>query len=252
MDDVKYIGMDVHSTTTTIAVRDSRGRVVMEATVATQAAVLSDFLRGLRGRLWLTFEEGTGAAWLSEVLTPQVEKLIVCNPRRNASLKQGNKSDPLDARQLAHLLQANLLRPVYHDAAAQHTLRELARAYTTCVGDSTRLMNRIKACYRARGMVCSGSQVYRPRFRQSWLERLTDPGARQRVELLYAQLDLLQGLRKRARRALLVESRRSPAYALLRTVPGVGPVRGALLVALLATPFRFAPNGNCGCMPAWV
>src|SRR5437764_14005903 len=107
MDDLKYIGMDVHSATTTIAVQDSRGRLVMEATVATQAAALSDFLRGLRGRLWLTFEEGNWAAWLTQVLTPQVEKLIVFNPRRNASLKQGNKSDPLDARELAHLLQAN-------------------------------------------------------------------------------------------------------------------------------------------------
>ena len=94
MDDLKYIGMDVHSATTTIAVQDSRGRLVMEATVATQAAALSDFLRGLRGRLWLTFEEGNWAAWLTQVLTPQVEKLIVCNPRRNASLKQGSKERP--------------------------------------------------------------------------------------------------------------------------------------------------------------
>src|SRR5437763_111487 len=128
MDDLKYIGMDVHSATTTIAVQDSRGRLVMEATVATQAAALSDFLRGLRGRLWLTFEEGNWAAWLTQVLTPQVEKLIVCNPRRNASLKQGNKSDPLDARELAHLLQANLLKPVYHEADGAPTLQELARA----------------------------------------------------------------------------------------------------------------------------
>src|SRR5216110_2905190 len=239
MDDLKYIGMDVHSATTTIAVQDSRGRLVMEATVATQAAALSDFLRGLRGRQWLTFEEGNWAAWLNQVLTPQVEKLIVCNPRRNASLKQGNKSDPLDARELAHLLQANLLKPVYHEADGAPTLQELARAYTTCVSDTTRVMNRIKARYRARGILCSGSRVYRPRFRQAWFEQLTDPGARQRVELLYAQLDLLQELRKRARQALRTEARRDPAYALLRTVPGIGPVRAALLLALLRTPFRF-------------
>ena len=239
MDELKYIGMDVHSATTSIAVRDGQGRLVMEATVATEAAALSDFLRGLRGRLWLTFEEGNWAAWLTQVLTPQVEKLIVCNPRRNASLKQGSKSDPLDARQLAHLLQANLLRPVYHQAAGPQTLQELARAYTTCVGDSTRVMNRIKARYRARGILCSGSRVYRPRFRQPWFEQLTDPGARQRVELLYTQLDFLQELRKKARRALLTEARRDPACSLLRTVPGVGPVRAALLLALLSTPFRF-------------
>src|SRR5205814_3917210 len=132
MDDLKYIGMDVHSATTTIAVQDSRGRLVMEATVATQAAALSDFLRGLRGRLWLTFEEGNWAAWLTQVLTPQVEKLIVCNPRRNASLKQGNKSDPLDARELAHLLQANLLKPVYHERSEEHTSELQSLRHLVC------------------------------------------------------------------------------------------------------------------------
>src|SRR6266704_514018 len=206
----------------------------------TTRSYVSPFLRRTCTAGWsLTFEEGNWAAWLTQVLTPQVEKLIVCNPRRNASLKQGNKSDPLDARQLAHLLQANLLRPVYHPAAGPQTLQELARAYTTCVGDTTRVMNRIKARYRARGILCSGSRVYRPRFRQPWFEQLTDPGARQRVELLYLQLDLLQELRKKARRALLTEARRYPACSLLRTVPGVGPVRSALLLALISTPFRF-------------
>ena len=41
-------------------------------------------------------------------------KLVVCNPRKNALLKQGNKSDKIDARQLADRLRLNDLKSVYH------------------------------------------------------------------------------------------------------------------------------------------
>ena len=52
----------------------------------------------------MTFEEGTWAAWLYDLLKPHVDKLVVCNPRKNALLKDGNKSDRIDARKLAELL----------------------------------------------------------------------------------------------------------------------------------------------------
>jgi hypothetical protein len=37
---------------------------------------------------------------------------VVCNPRQNALLKAGNKSDSIDARKLSELLRAGLLSPV--------------------------------------------------------------------------------------------------------------------------------------------
>jgi transposase len=49
----------------------------------------------------VTFEEGTSAAWLYDLLVPHVAKAVVCNPRKNALLKSGNKNDRTDARKLA-------------------------------------------------------------------------------------------------------------------------------------------------------
>jgi DNA polymerase III sliding clamp (beta) subunit (PCNA family) len=43
--------------------------------------------------LFLTFEEGTWSAWLYDLLTPYVTKIVVCDPRRNALLKEGNAND---------------------------------------------------------------------------------------------------------------------------------------------------------------
>ena len=239
MNDVKYIGMDVHQSTTSIVVMSAKGRRLAAAVVRTQAQDLLAFVQGLRGTLHVTFEEGTYAAWLYDLLAPRVARVVVCDPRYNALLKTGPKSDPVDAGKLAELLRLNALRPVYHGQNSLENLKELARCYLALVQDSTRVMNRIKALYRSRGMACEGKEVYSPRYRATWIGYLEKAGVQQRAELLYTELHLLRGLRRQAKRALLAESRKHAASRTLRGVPGLGGVRIALLLALVQTPFRF-------------
>jgi hypothetical protein len=59
MNDTKFIGLDVHRTSTSAAVLDQDGKLVMQSVFATHAAALLSFIRGLRGTLRITFEEGT-------------------------------------------------------------------------------------------------------------------------------------------------------------------------------------------------
>jgi len=239
MNDIKYIGMDVHKTSTSIVVLNTSGRVVTSAVVETQAQALVAFIQGQRGTLHLTFEEGTYAAWLYDLLAPHVSRLVVCDPRHNALLQAGCKNDPIDAHKLADLLRLNALRPVYHGQNSLYTLKELSRSYLVLVQDSTRVMNRIKALYRSRGIPCRGTQVYSPGHRASWIDQLKEAGVHQRAELLYRHLDGLGVLRREAKQALLTESRKHSMSRILRPVPGLGPVRIAVLLAMVQTPFRF-------------
>jgi hypothetical protein len=92
MDSTKYIGMDVHKETISIAVLDSSGKLVVECIIETKASTILQFVQGLRGDLHVTLEEGTWAAWLYDLLRPYVTEVLVCDPRKNALLKAGNKS----------------------------------------------------------------------------------------------------------------------------------------------------------------
>jgi len=149
MNSEKYIGMDVHQATISVAVLDSSGKLIMECILETKAATILEFIAGLRGTLSVTFEEGTSAAWLHDLLKPHVSHLVVCDPRRNALLKDGSKSDRIDARKLAELLHAHKLHAVYHGEHGVRTLKELGRSYRTITKDLTRVMSRIKACIAA-------------------------------------------------------------------------------------------------------
>ena len=239
MSQEKYIGMDVHQATISVAVMDASGKLIMECLLETKAATIVEFIQGLHGTLSLTFEEGTSAAWLHDLLKPHVNRLVVCDPRKAALLKDGNKSDRIDARKLAEMLRTNQLKPVYHGEHGIRTLKELGRSYLTITKDVTRSMNRIKALYRSWAIPCAGTSVYAPRHRAEWLAKIEQPGVRVRAERLYQQLDSLQPVRLQARCELLRESHQHAAVQLLRQIPSIGPIRSALLVALLQTPHRF-------------
>ena len=66
--EVKYIGMDVHKEAIAIAVMNEAGKVVMESIIETK---------------------------LYDLLKPHVAEVVVCDPRKNALLKEGNKSDKI-------------------------------------------------------------------------------------------------------------------------------------------------------------
>ena len=239
MNDAKYIGMDVHQATISVAVRDSSGNLVIEAILETKAETILQFIHGLRGSLYVTLEEGTWAAWLHDLLQPHVSRVLVCDPRKNALLKVGNKSDRIDARKLSELLYLNKLSPVYHGEPGIRTLKELARSYIAMTRDLTRVMSRLKAIYRSWAIPCAGKQVYAPRYRAEWLAKIAEVGVRHRAELYYQQFDALAALRQQVRRELLAEARKHPAMRLLRQIPSIGPIRAALLIALMQTPNRF-------------
>ena len=238
MSDDKYIAFDVHQVTTVISVLNAAGREVKTAIFPTQAQPLIAFLEGLRGTLHLTLEEGTYAAWLYDLLQGRVAKSLVCDPRHNALLKEGNKTDAGDARKLAELLRAGMLRAVYHGSRSLRGLHELAHAYEALREDTTRVMNRIKAFYRSRGIDCAGRGVYRQGQRAAAEAPAggSEPAAGPTAD---DELDQVSSLRRKARSALLAEARKHTVAARLRQIPGMGPLRVALLMAHVQTPHRF-------------
>jgi len=239
MNGTKYIGIDMHKESMTIAVRNAVGKIVMECVIETKASMILQFIGGLRGDVQVTFEEGTSAAWLYDLLKPHVSKLVVCDPRKNKSMREGNQNDKIDARRLAELLRLDHLTPVYHGEHGLRTLKELVRSHLTVTKDLVRVMTRVKAIYRSWAIPCTGTQVYARCHRAEWLGKITEPGVRRRAEFYYQQLDALRVLRQEVRRDLLAESKKQKVWKRLCQIPAIGPIRAAVLLGILQTPHRF-------------
>lgn len=238
---IQYLAFDVHQATTVACLRETSGNVVMRSTVPTEASAILRLLRGAGPRTHLAFEEGAQAQWLHDLAIPHVEKIVVCNTRGES--RSGNKNDRLDADALSERLRVGSLRPVFHGVSDVLTLKELVRNYNNLVEDATRVMQRVKAIYRGRAIPTPGVAVYRSTQRKEWLEKL-DGGARVRAATLLQQLDLLLELRPAAKKAMIAEARRQPGWKSLRSIPYLGDIRVAEILAIVRTPFRFRTKRN--------
>ena len=232
----QYVGIDVHQATLVCVVKDEAGQTTMESKIATRREAIESLVRGLTGRVHIAFEEGSQAQWLYQLLRPIAERVIVCDPRKIAT--KGIKDDRHDAERLAELLRLNGLQAIYHEPHDRR-LKELVRCYEALVDDSLRVMLRIRALYRSRAIAVKARSVYHPVRRSEWLEKIDDPGGRFRAQQLYEQLDTLLELRRRSRSAVLRQACNFKAYRLLRSVPGIGPLRAAEILAIVSDPHRF-------------
>jgi transposase len=231
----RYIGMDVHAASCTLAVISEKGRKLKDFPVETNGQALVEAIGMIPGHKHLVLEEGLQSAWLYETLSPHVDELVVAGIRQS----RGLKSDKQDAYALAEKLRVRGLETSVFKAPSQFTrLRECARSHMTLVSDGVRVQARIKSVYRSQGVFVSGVDVYGARLREPWLDKLPS-SIRPRATRLYEQLDFLLDQKKEAEADLLREARKHPIVKILESAPGFGPIRAARLVPIVITPHRF-------------
>ena len=238
---IQYLAFDVHQATIAGVARDEKGAIVLRATIATEARAILQLVKSAGARVHVAFEEGTQAQWLHDLLVPHAEKVIVCNTR--GSDPSVNKNDRIDAEGLSERLRLGALKPVFHGVASVLTLKELVRSYNNLVEDTTRVMQRLKALFRARAILTKGRAVYRSSERKQWLAKL-EGGSRVRAAALFSHLDVLLKLRPPAKAAMIAEARRQSGWKILRSIPYLGPIRVAQILAIVRTPFRFRTKRN--------
>jgi len=234
----RYIGLDVHSRSCTLAVVGPTGKRIKCEVLETNATVLIDALGRIPTPRHLCLEEGAQTAWLCEVLRPHVDELIVEAPRKRD--RSSAKSDEADAWALAERLRAGTVaHSVFKAPVRLAGLRDAVRGHVMVVRDITRTKNRLRSVYLSRGVkVEEGQQIYDADSRPAFLAQL--PGSsRDLASLLGDQLDALEAVREIAEARVLAEGADHPAVRRLQTAPGIGPIRAAQIVAVVVTPHRF-------------
>ena len=230
----RYVGVDAHARSCTLCVMSATGQHLKSLVVETNGEALVRAVEGIEGCVHVCLEEGTQSAWLYELLKPHVSEIVVSMPPE----KRGAKSDARDAWTRANELRTGTIETRVYKAPQQlAALRCAVRAYDFAVTDVARAKNRLKSVFLSRG-VCAESGVYNPEKREEWLKQLTAPYQRL-ARWICREIDELLPLREEAEAWLLSEVKTHPIIRKLSTVPGMGPIRSAHVVAIGGTPERF-------------
>lgn len=231
----RYIGLDAHSASCTVAVVGPSGRRLAHQVLETNGRSLVSFVKTVPGTRHLCMEEGNHSAWLHEILAPHVDEIVVAIQRR----APGPKNDRIDAFDLAEKLRIGAVdKRIYKGLGELAELGELSRAFRVLKQDTVRAQNRVKGLFRSRGVSTSGKQIYSPAFRDTWLRKLP-PRSRPRAETLLMELDALLEVRNKALREMVREAARHRVFHVLKTCPGMGDLRVAQMMPIVVTPYRF-------------
>jgi transposase len=242
MQRIYFIGLDVHSTFCQGGYIDHSGAERLEWRSATSIPALLEVIEKVPRPRGLVIEEGPLSDWLHRHLSPHVDEMVVCDPRRNALIaKEGEKSDPLDWRKLAGLYRGGYVKAVHHSGSLERSLfKQHVQLYHERV--SHRVKEALKIIWRLRGL---GIFIYEKHLideelREQTLEQLPeDKILRRDIDLLLSGYDLARTQCSEFRRSLIELSRKHAIIRAFRDLPGIDWIRAATFFVYVDTPFRF-------------
>jgi len=239
---IAWLGLDAHSKHCVLAQLDDQGREIKWWRFPTRPEQLVHHVQAIPAadkRLML--EESNLARWISQLLKPHVQQIVVCDARRNHLISQDHhKHDKRDAFALARLLRLNEFKPVWQPAEDQRVLfKRIAKSYENAVQRQTRLKLQLKSLFQHWGLFPAGSAVFSKPGRVVWLKQLPHDPLRAQALLIYELLDQALAGQAQFRRLMCQTGRQFPEVQRLSTTPGVGLVGSHLFVAYIQDPKRF-------------
>lgn len=238
---MKFIGLDVHKTTTQVSVSE-KGKEILNCAVPTEREKLRRMIEVIEKPCQIVVEEGQLADWCKRNLQDLAHRFVVCDPRWNRLVSEAeDKNDRVDAYRLGLLLWMGQIREVYHADIPLQKLKEAVTIYWQSSGDLTRAKNRLKTQLGRRGL-SAGVELYRRSGYESWRERYEEVwGEVASVDRLYRQVEFFR--QQKAESFKQVRHLQVPYRALLkllRTVPGYGVLVAVSFLAYIGDPWRFS------------
>ena len=237
----RYIGMDVHAASCTLAVISEKGRKLKDFPVETNGQALVEAVRMIPGHKHLVFEEGLQSAWLYETLRPHVDELVVTG----ITTSRGPKSDKRDAYGLAEKLRVgNLDKPVFKAPRRVHpSARALADSHDAGGGRGARASSNQELVPGARSSGDGrGCLRHTPPQGMAVAASLGGPNPSDSGSTITSTS--CRSRRSRPNPIYFARPRSTAIVRILETAPGFGPIRSARLVPIVVTPHRFRTRGD--------
>lgn len=257
-----YVGLDVHYKSWTVSIFCDE----FELKSFNQPAdprVLKDHLTSNypNGKYHLAYEAGFCGFWIQRYFSQNGIKCEVINPADIPSTCKENKrkADKVDSRKIARSIRNGDAKGIYIPDEVQEENRQLVRARSKIVKDTTRIKNRIKAHLKVKG-ICVPQKYAEGKWSIEFIKWLQayplTGGSRLTLDMYLDELVFLREKEKQIMRHIQTLSK-SELYAedigLLTSIPGIGILAAMTILTELGDIKRFRKlenlNSYCGLTP---
>jgi transposase len=243
MNEIDYIGFDIHKKTISYCVKQNDGKILEEGVIeATRSSVREWAQKRQRG--WVGAMEATlFTGWVFDTLKPHAQAVKVAHPAMLKAIGASKKkNDRIDARKIADLLRCDLLPECYMAPERIRELRRLLRYRNLIVGEAVRMKNKIAGLLMETGNVYNKRRLHGEGYFSQMLETLEET-----PESVIGILKLSRGALKMfesVERQVLQSLRKSPELrqrmTRLKTIDGVGEITALTWILEVGESSRFS------------
>ena len=241
MADVTTIGLDIAKASFQAHGADASGAVVFRKTLS-RGRLLAFFAD--QPRCIVAMEACAGAHHWGRELMKQGHTVRLIPPAYVKPFVKRQKNDAADAEAICEAVQRPTMRFVPVKSTEQQASGVVFRARDLLVRQRTQILNAIRGHLAEYGRVAPKGICYVGRL----IAEIDDPAselpsaARTSLQSLVAMLPALDEQIARLDREIARRAKEDPTARRLMTVPGIGPITAAALVALAPEPHAF----RCG------
>lgn len=232
---MKFVGMDVHKKTITMAAFSQDGKKIMGKKILANPQAIKDFfaLLGHDEPVTATMEATGFWYWVAETLE-EIDGVTtkLANPHKARIIAEANmKTDEIDAAVLAQMTLANFLPESRMLSREARLIRERLRCRISIVCTRTSLKNRVSSILHKRGLQHPFSDLFGVKGR-AWLEALELPDHYRANMDAYLRLIDHAGEEIALLDKWLTKTVKTTKEAqLLTTIPGIGKFIAMLMLS---------------------
>jgi transposase len=238
-----YLGIDLHLKNTYVVLLDQEGNSIDERRI--RSADLVEYVeKRVPRQTYAVLEATRNWPYFYDELDRRLARVELAHPKELKAISTAAvKTDRIDAKVLAQLARMNYLPIAYAAPQAVRDLRQYTRHREELVQLRTKAINRVHAILAQNQLTFPKSDLFGKQGREAlngYLHQVR-PAAREVIQNHLALVDHLDELVNKTvqelQDALTADQKR--IQRLLKTIPGIGPIHAATILAEVGDIQRF-------------
>ena len=243
MEELYYIGLDLHKKIIVYCIKTVSGVTVSQGTVAATRSALLKWIESISNPWVAAMEATLFTGWVYDFLKPHAKELVVAHPAMLKAITAAKKkNDRADAEKICDLLRVDLLPLCYMAPAEMRELRRVLRYRNFIVRMATTVKNKMSGLLMEVGAEYSKKRLHGRTYFRDLLETVEDvpSSVKELLKLSRAGLEMFAAVQKKLLAALRENELIRERVRRLMTIPGIGEVTALTWVLEIGDPHRFS------------
>ena len=242
-----YCGVDLHARTMYVHVLEQQGKTAFAGDLTASPESFLAVVAPFRPHLVVGCECMFAWYWLADFCEDHAIPFALGHALYMKMIHGGKaKTDKIDAAKIAALLRGGLFPMAYVYPRGKRQTRDLLRRRSFFVRQRAQLLTHVQIVNGQLNLPAFSKKLTYAANRDGLLDRFTDPSAKLSVAADLALVEAYDEQIARLERHLVKHARIDDpvTFGLLRTIPGVGPILGMILLYEIDRIGRFPEAGN--------